>query len=990
MIAKRFKNVLSAFMFCGLGMLSNAGLASTLDNTCVVNILNRTVQVSVNGGWSLPNVPSNQGRVRARATCVSPAGQTSAGQSPYFNVSTNGITHVGNIQFSSPDPIPVSLKFFTTGDIVLTTVGETAQLSVIATYADGTTENVTSEASGINYITTNPNIIAIDANGVVSAVSNGVVLISARKDGAIATRTVRVVTGGDLDGDGMPDDFEIANGLNPNDPVDAFEDQDGDGLSALEEFNAGTNVNVADTDGDGISDGEELVAGADGFITNPLLADTDGDGLSDRAEIIVGSSPIDKNDANFAAAVVSLSVIPDTVVMTFNTINTEVSTQLTVKGVVVDGSMIDLTSSTNGTTYSSSDLNIVNFGATDGELFAGAAGTATVTVKYLALQVLVPVKVETFEPIPVSTLTINGSGEAIDVSGDFAYIAAGSVGVHVIDVTDRSKPAVVKTYVTAGPASDVRVVGNTAYVAVGTAGLELVDITDPTNPTQLSVFKSAGSTADLMVDQRKAYLANGSGGIEIVDVSDPAAPFSLGTLGGLGNVMGIAAENGTVVVVADSSVIVIDARDPASPVRMGSVNIGPVRDIAINGNYAYVAAYTSGYKVVRLTNPMAPVVVGGESGFYPTDVALTNGFALFAETLFVNAAPYVNISDPENPTWQGIINLSTFGDRDAHALAVDASYAYLTGYNRFYIGQYRLLNDNAGIPPTVRVFSNDWRSVVVQGKRISISADAVDDIAVAAVNFYINDVLVATDTTAPYQIPFTVPSNATKMNVYAKAVDLGGNVGTSPTVSLDIQPDTDGDGLGDTEETVFYGTNYLLADTDGDGLNDGDEVARGTNPLSTDTDGDGIDDATEVNQGTDPLNPDVTPPTVLSVDPADGLAGVSENSMIVVTFDEPLLPKSVSANSLVITDDTVPVAGSVSLIKGNTQLMFTPASLLKDYTPYVVTVQQVRDEAGNPLAATFTSGFTTGNTIDTQPPPWLTATPCRTQRMCPSMRRSVM
>lgn len=768
-----------------------------LNENCTVSVLNRTVRVNSDGTWVLPNVPANFGQVRARATCVE-NGVTKSGESAFFTIPANGAVNLPAIVLGSVSQVPSSLGV-APGVVALTALGQTAQLAVTAVYPDGSTKNVTAGAAGTNYTSSNPAIAGVSADGLVTAAGSGTVVIQATNDGTSAIRRVTVVLSSlDSDGDGIPDDAEVQLGLDPHNPVDAQEDFDRDNLTNLREYQLGTNLRNRDTDSDGLADGDEV----DRYRTDPLLRDTDGDGVPDGVEIETGTDPLDPTSFNLARALRSIEVAPSRFALQVNTIIGEATQQLTVTGRLIDGSTINLTPRSRGTSYSSSDLTVANFGATDGLVFAGSNGTATITVTNNGFTATAQVVVSSFSPAALSFVSIPGFANNVDVSGNFAYVAAGSAGLQVVDVTDRRAPRVVGSLDTPGNANDVRVVGERVYVADGSAGLRVIDVSTPSSPRLLGAFDTAGEANDVVVVGSRAYVAGGAAGLQIIDVSDPQAPALLGTLDTPGVARGVDV-SGNVAVVADGgSVRTIDVGNPASPSALGSVSTTDARDLTVDGSFAYVADNTGSLRVIEFTTPSAPQLRGSTTqtlGGILMDVAKAREFVFGADVFFVNGVPIVNVANPVAPVVRARLDFPARDDNGT-GIAVDNAYVYLTadqslqengvnGNSRLYIGQYLALEDRAGIPPTVSITSPAAGATFIEGTSIPITVQATDDVQVVAVDFLVNGQVVFTDSAAPYQFTLAVPTGVTSLNLGATAIDLGGNVGTAGSVQVNVIPD---------------------------------------------------------------------------------------------------------------------------------------------------------------------------------------------------------
>jgi hypothetical protein len=100
-------------------------------------------------------------------------------------------------------------------------------------------------------------------------------------------------------------------------------------------------------------------------------------------------------------------------------------------------------------------------------------------------------------------------GDAYDVavSGSYAYVADGSSGLEIIDVSNPSSPSFAGHWKTPSSANGVAVSGSYAYVADYIGSLEIIDVSNPKNPSPVGSCNTLGYAVDVAVSGNYAYVA---------------------------------------------------------------------------------------------------------------------------------------------------------------------------------------------------------------------------------------------------------------------------------------------------------------------------------------------------------------------------------------------------------------------------------------------------------------------------------------------------
>ncbi len=495
-----------------------------------------------------------------------------------------------------------------------------------------------------------------------------------------------------------------------------------------------------------------------------------------------------------SASLTSLDVIPASVAITLNPIFPASPVLLQTSGLLSDGKSLDLTLASSGTTYSSSAPSVAAVDP-DGRITAVAPGAATITVLdgQSGFTEQIPVLVTAFSPAPFAAYNTPGFARNVDISGTLAFVADDTAGLQILDTASG---AVVGALSFAGqPALDVRLRGTLAAVALGAGGFDLVDVTTPSQPSSLSHTTTAGNVGDLWISGNRLYAASSSG-VLIYDISNPAVPTPAGSLLGF-TATAVAADSARGVVVALTNQPAVKVSRAVGPGSWATVTlplppaINQAHDVVLFGTRAYVANGRDGLHEVDITDLTNPVLASSSTlSFDALGVAVRTTeqgtIVAAADDLFVNAVPLfnpalINTFNVDFSAFPGIIQW----DANSTGIALGNGFGVITvGSSGIQVFRTQQLTDNYGIAPSVSLTQPTNGGHILAG---GLTATATDDVYVSFVEFLVDGVVAATDSSPPFSAAMTVGAPCSTHILQARATDLAGNEGTSLAVSAQVQ-----------------------------------------------------------------------------------------------------------------------------------------------------------------------------------------------------------
>lgn len=194
-----------------------------------------------------------------------------------------------------------------------------------------------------------------------------------------------------------------------------------------------------------------------------------------------------------------------------------------------------------------------------------------------------------------------------------AYLANGSRGLRVWDLTDPAAPVARAAYPTQGIAMAVIVQDGLIYLVDCDDGLQILAADDPVPLTRLGAFTPLGAPDRLVVAGDYAYVASGfASNLHQIAITDTAQLHAAATHLTADMIYGMALANKALYVVVEDGLQVIDLMTPGQPVParhypLADAAIPHPWHIAVRGAHAYLGDTQGNGWLLDLTAPVQPI-----------------------------------------------------------------------------------------------------------------------------------------------------------------------------------------------------------------------------------------------------------------------------------------------------------------------------------------------------------------------------------------------
>jgi len=279
----------------------------------------------------------------------------------------------------------------------------------------------------------------------------------------------------------------------------------------------------------------------------------------------------------------------------------------------------------------------------------------------------------------------------VQVSGDYAFLGGGYC-FYTVNISDPASPFFVDSIRFSGSnifVEDFHLQANYAYLTIyysdSSVGFHVVDITNPENlldigqcetPTNIPMNVYVKNNFAFVVGQQT--LENG-GWFCVIDVSDPSLPLLIYTLGGYEQWMRGIYVSGDYAYLANyyHGLRIIDVSETQNPIEVGRYDTPSVilaRAFSVSNNYAYLsyAWLDDGLHIIDISAPMSPFEVGYCS---VPGVALSNyvsGDYAYVGGVAGTGLRIIDISNPIQP-----VEIGYYDSLNSWAVYVLEPYAYV-------------------------------------------------------------------------------------------------------------------------------------------------------------------------------------------------------------------------------------------------------------------------------------------------------------------------